>query len=176
MKFINCWTVLCGIVLGALLAGSGCKTSKPLDGSATLESKGDYTGPVLKLSQIVVHYPQFDPAEDRGNPRTVFPAAATSHSGYTTLVRGAKISVGDPCGGKIIINQQTKEVGCNLGMGHFFVFANFEGNKVSLEPSAYDPVEGLPEYVQYLKFIPGAATLLATNSPAAFTLKVNIPK
>ncbi|MCX6123290.1 MAG: hypothetical protein NTV34_00850, partial [Proteobacteria bacterium] len=158
------------------MAVVGCKTSRSVDGSANLESKGDYTGPVLKLSQIVVHYPQFDPAEDQGNPRTVFPAAATSHSGFTTLVRGAKITVAEPCGGKIIVNQQTKEVGCNLGMGHFFVFANFEGDKVSLEPSSYDPVEGLPEYVQNLKFIPGAATLLAADTPSTFTLKVNTPK
>ena len=163
---------LCICLLNLL---SACKTTKQ-DGASNLESRGDYNGPVISLSQIGIFYPEFDPAEDIGAPKEIFPAAFSFNSGDVKRIRGIKVEIADPCKDRIIINTAQKEIGCNFGNGHLLAFATFDGDRMQLEPGANEPVEGLSEYIQKLKFDASMVKLTPTSDKAVYTLTIVAPR
>jgi len=154
---------------------NGCRSTDKT-GTGTLESSTSSSQPSLQLSQIAVYYPSADPFEGEGLAKPIFPAAFAAHAGAVMLMRDVKIIVAEPCKGQISINTTAKEVGCHFGRGHFYVFAKFDGDKLPLEKVARDPVEGIPQYIQKLKFDEKLASLKPTQDKAVYSLTITAPK
>jgi hypothetical protein len=153
----------------------GCKSTDKT-GKGTLESSSSSGQTSLQLSQVAVHYPSPDPLKDKGPAKPIFPAAFATHSGVVMLMRDIKIIVAEPCKGQISVNETAKEVGCNFGRGHFYVFAKFDGDKLPLEKGVLKPVEGIPEYIQKLKFDAKLASLKPTQDKSVYSLTITAPK
>jgi hypothetical protein len=156
---------------------SGCKTRTQNNGASSLESDGHYNGPELQLSQLAIFYPGTQSADTSGSLSTVFPVAILKKDESVSLVAGqVHFKIMGPCSEKVMILQESREIGCNMGRGHFFAFARFDGPKVLVAQGGEDTAVTKPQYVQQLKFIDGMATLHQTSEPSRYELLINIPR
>lgn len=152
----------CAWLLTALLSlsMSACRTSNSAAAAKDLVT----SGPAV-LANVGVYFPSSDPFEDEGPKAPVFPKLV--RTGFDIYVLDtSKVKIVGPCAGKVSVT--ANGLVCMSRQ-----FAKFKGTKVQLSADANSPVEGNPEFFQYLEWDETRATLGA-NADGGYDLNIAV--